>query len=552
MIHASLFSGIGGPEVAAKMMGWENAFHCEINPFGRAVLDYWFPESKSYEDITKTSFKEWRGRIDVLTGGFPCQPFSYAGKRGGREDERYLWPEMLRVIDEVRPTWVVGENVAGITTMVEGGVCADLGGEATLFAEGDELHRYELDQSYTIERICKDLEHLGYSVQSVLVPAAAVGAPHRRDRVFIIAHDDVNHPDLGADDRPSGEDEGAEGEERLPERDNLHFVGDSSEVRSEGAGTDTDTICDGCKELGISGIHRGGDFSTRDYAERETQGSTTDPASEMCNGRGAQTGRERQANPDNEEHPVQSAVDGLGEKRTSPHTDCDGQCSPGCGDRCDNRETDCEERECDSLAGTFRPCTSRTVTDSVSGGCQSQEEGGSEPEVRGVIQEQGERGRETKRTDGFPPVPRDASDTECRGSGTLPAPVYTGVADGDEPLRVGCVRTTPDSVREGLEREDESGDCEAGERMCVRGDLAGYDRSRLLPGARWADFPTVSPIHRGNDGIPIRLDNLSIPFSKWRTESLKAYGNAIVPQVMYRIFQAIEFAEANSKTDINF
>ena len=296
----------------------------------------------------------------------------------------------------------------------------------------------------------------------------------------------------------------------------------------------------------------GGDFSTRDYAERETQGSTTDPASEMCNGRGAQTGRERQANPDNEEHPVQSAVDGLGEKRTSPHTDCDGQCSPGCGDRCDNRETDCEERECDSLAGTFRPCTSRTVTDSVSCGCQSQEEGGSEPEVRGVIQEQGERGRETKRTDGFPPVPRDASDTECRGSGTLPAPVYTGVADGDEPLRVGCVRTTPDSVREGLEREDESGDCEAGERMCVRRDLAGYDRSSLLPGARWADFPTVSPIHRGNDGIPIRLDNLSIPFSKWRTESLKAYGNAIVPQVMYRIFQAIEFAEANSKTDINF
>lgn len=329
MIHASLFSGIGGPEVAAKMMGWENAFHCEINPFGRAVLDYWFPESKSYEDITKTSFKEWRGRIDVLTGGFPCQPFSYAGKRGGREDERYLWPEMLRVIDEVRPTWVVGENVAGITTMVEGGVCADLGGEATLFAEGDELHRYELDQSYTIERICKDLEHLGYSVQSVLVPAAAVGAPHRRDRVFIIAHDDVNHPDLGADDRPTGEDEGAEAEERLPERDNLHLVGDSSEVRS----------------------------TMRQYAS---------------------------------------------------HTDRDGQCASGSGDRCYHRETDCEG---------------------------------------------------------------------------------------------------------------------------------------LLPGERWADFPTVSPIHRGNDGIPIRLDNLSIPFAKWRTESLKAYGNAIVPQVMFRIFQTIETAE---------
>ena len=84
MVHASLFSGIGGPEIAAEMMGWTNAFHCEINPFGRRVLEYWYPESKSYEDITKTDFRPWRGKIDILTGGFPCQPFSYAGKRGGR------------------------------------------------------------------------------------------------------------------------------------------------------------------------------------------------------------------------------------------------------------------------------------------------------------------------------------------------------------------------------------------------------------------------------------------------------------------------------------
>jgi hypothetical protein len=84
LTHASLFSGIGGPEVAAAMLGFRNAFHCEINPFGRAVLDYWFPESKSYEDITKTDFRPWRGQIDILTAGFPCQPFSYAGKRGGQ------------------------------------------------------------------------------------------------------------------------------------------------------------------------------------------------------------------------------------------------------------------------------------------------------------------------------------------------------------------------------------------------------------------------------------------------------------------------------------
>ena len=85
LTHASLFSGIGGPEVAAAMLGWRNAFHCEINPFGRRILEYWFPGSVSYGDITKTDFRPWCGKVDVLTGGFPCQPFSYAGKRGGAE-----------------------------------------------------------------------------------------------------------------------------------------------------------------------------------------------------------------------------------------------------------------------------------------------------------------------------------------------------------------------------------------------------------------------------------------------------------------------------------
>ena len=75
MTHASLFSGIGGAEIAATWMGWKNLFHCEINPFGRRVLEYWYPNSTSYEDITKTDFTPWRGRIDVLTGGFPCQPW---------------------------------------------------------------------------------------------------------------------------------------------------------------------------------------------------------------------------------------------------------------------------------------------------------------------------------------------------------------------------------------------------------------------------------------------------------------------------------------------
>lgn len=187
LTHGSLFSGIGGPEIAAEMMGWKNMFHCEINPFGRKILDYWFPNSKSYEDITKTDFTEWKGKINVLTGGFPCQPFSCAGQRKGAEDDRYLWPEMLRAIREIQPDWVVGENVAGILTMVQPGSEVALGSEESLFGEvGREriLHR----QEYVVETVCNDLEREGYSVQPVVIPACAVGAPHRRDRVFFIAH----------------------------------------------------------------------------------------------------------------------------------------------------------------------------------------------------------------------------------------------------------------------------------------------------------------------------------------------------------------------------
>lgn len=182
--HASLFSGIGGAELAASWMGWTNVFHCEIQEFQRKVLEYWFPNSISYEDITKTDFTEWRGRIDVLTGGFPCQPFSVAGKRKGAEDNRYLWGEMLRAIRQIQPTWVVGENVNGILSMVQPGKAVKVGRTDDLF---DENFIYRTEQQFTIDVICEDLEHAGYSVQPFVIPACAVGAPHRRDRVWIVA-----------------------------------------------------------------------------------------------------------------------------------------------------------------------------------------------------------------------------------------------------------------------------------------------------------------------------------------------------------------------------
>lgn len=183
--HASLFSGIGGAELAASWLGWDNVFHCEIQEFQRKVLEYWFPNSISYEDITKTDFTQWRGRIDVLTGGFPCQPFSVAGKRKGAEDNRYLWTEMLRAIRQIQPTWVVGENVAGLLSMVQPGKEIKVGRTDDLF---EENNIYRTEQQFTIDAICEDLERAGYSVQPIVIPACSVGAPHRRDRVWIVAY----------------------------------------------------------------------------------------------------------------------------------------------------------------------------------------------------------------------------------------------------------------------------------------------------------------------------------------------------------------------------
>ena len=161
MNHASLFSGIGGFDLAAEWTGWNNVFNCEWEEFPRKVLKHHFPNAKQYEDIKDFNANEYRGRIDVLSGGFPCQPFSVAGKRKGSEDERHLWPEMLRVIRECQPRWVVGENVRGLVSWSDGLV---------------------------LEEVFSDLEALGYSVQSFIVPACATGAPHRRDRVWIVAH----------------------------------------------------------------------------------------------------------------------------------------------------------------------------------------------------------------------------------------------------------------------------------------------------------------------------------------------------------------------------
>lgn len=394
--HGSLFSGIGGPEIAAEEMGWKNMFHCEINPFGRKILDYWFPNSKSYEDITKTNFTEWRGKINVLTGGFPCQPFSCAGQRKGAEDDRYLWPEMLRAIREIQPDWVVGENVAGILSMVQPGSETALGREESLFGEVDRkriLHR----QEYVVETVCNDLEREGYFVQPVVIPACAVGAPHRRDRVFFIAH---------------RADAGVKGMQRKWE----------DKVLSDGIAPDTN---------GKRCNNRSDNWKERPFYYNRKRNSEEDQS-----------------------------------KR--------------------------DKRKC-------RTCKNGSV----------------------------------------------ASDSQCSGSGQIQQKIQSKQSDGNSSDRNGSEWdvTYSDTSRLSTLRlpsntETEGWKDENGQPL----QSSSNARGTLLT-EWWQNFPTQSPVCRGNDGVPFNVDNLTIPFTKWRQESIKGYGNAIVPQVILEIFKAIEEIE---------
>jgi DNA (cytosine-5)-methyltransferase 1 len=179
LTHIDLFSGIGGFALAVDTV-WLNVEHifCDNNGFCQQVIKRHWPGSYIYGDIreftasaestrlggiyeTKTNSESTRQEVFLLTGGFPCQPFSQAGKRESKEDDRYLWPEMFRVIREFRPTWIIAENVGGLLT---------------------------IEQGMVFEQVCVDLETEGYEVQPLIIPACAVNAPHRRDRIWFIAH----------------------------------------------------------------------------------------------------------------------------------------------------------------------------------------------------------------------------------------------------------------------------------------------------------------------------------------------------------------------------
>lgn len=428
MNHASLFSGIGGAEVAASMMGWQNLFHCEIQEFPRKVLDYWFPNSESYEDITKTDFTKWHGKVDVLTGGFPCQPFSLAGRRKGAEDNRYLWPQMLRAIRQIHPTWVVGENVNGIKTMVESCQVTQMGRTDYLF---EENHLYREESRFTLDKICADLEAEGYSVQPLVIPACAIGAPHRRDRVWIVAH-------------------------------------------------------------------------------------RSDPRAETVQ---------------------QEGQDGICSARPSTHTQCDGHSPQGHGNqrarakKSKKRKNRPQSRSRRHGSGKTSTYTLQHRRHEVHQDHQSQFPDGARSNSLGgqwsSSYSYGNGGKTLQPSEG---TERTGCKRDVQPKERSTSPEWT-----DRLSRL--QRHDAHAISERLEGMYQSWG-EESERKCVWRDFA-----RHCEEGHWKHFPTQSPVCRGNDGIPFDVDSLTISFPKWRQESIKAYGNAWVPQVAYEIFRAIEAEE---------
>lgn len=193
LTHLSLFSGIGGLDIAADWAGFKTVGQCEWADYPHNLLQKRFPHAAHWRDIrtlTKGSFYDKTGlsTVDIITGGFPCQPFSLAGKRRGAEDDRFLWPEMCRVISELRPAWVIGENVAGLLSMAQPQSIVTVESCTVNRLPGNDYYEavYTRCDNMLLMDIIKDIEQIGYAVQVFAFPACGVDAPHRRERIAIV------------------------------------------------------------------------------------------------------------------------------------------------------------------------------------------------------------------------------------------------------------------------------------------------------------------------------------------------------------------------------
>ena len=199
LTHLSLFSGVGGLDIAAHWAGIKSIGLCEWADYPHKLLKKRFqgvPIWRDIRDLTGSDFYDKTGlrTVTVLSGGFPCQPFSHAGQRRGAADDRYIWPEMLRVISELRPAWIIGENVLGITSMAESAAPPRVESRTINRWQGEDHYQGVLSQSerMLLHGILEDLHKLGYAVQAFVVPACGVDAPHKRERIAIVGYSKHN------------------------------------------------------------------------------------------------------------------------------------------------------------------------------------------------------------------------------------------------------------------------------------------------------------------------------------------------------------------------
>ena len=440
MKHGSLFSGIGGFDLASEWMGWENVFHCEWNEFGKKVLHHYWPNAESFDDITKTDFTKYANKIDILTGGFPCQPYSQAGQRKGKEDERHLWPQMLRAIREIKPKYIVGENVFGLLNWNGGMVF-------------DEVH--------------SDLELEGYEVQAVVIPAAAVNAPHGRDRVWFVA-----------------------------------FNTKSSRSTKVGG------ICEGSDNESIGICAKNGITTNTQFKSEGSDGGTNDETE----------GNIRRGNEGN----VFGTLRGDGNATNPEYLRCE-QCQQQGQSRC---EKGIFEGVC--IYGIT------TDTNSISNRGKSKQSP--------AAHKQG-RGGETNTGIGNEGEQQFVRDTTSEGLDSNTDSMRLQHTEETRNIQE-STRTTQSEGSELTESIETNGsDGNVTDTTSPGGGKDnGFGKSRFNDQTSaangWDNFPTQSPICGGDDGLPTELDGIT--FSKWRNESIKAYGNAIVPQVAYQIFKAIQ------------
>lgn len=264
MFMLDLFSGIGGITLAAEWAGIETVAFCEIDPYCQKVLRKHWPDVPIFDDVRKLTKQTLIGAgvidddrtIDLISAGYPCQPFSVAGKRGGAEDDRHLWPEVFRLIKELRPTWVLGENVAGHVTL-------------------------------GLDDVLADLESIGYTAQAFVVPACAVGAPHRRDRVFIVAYSNSKrHDGSGRETSTFQNSDGEKDGLSMPDGENVaHSASERCGETREHCGRypERPTVCGetlahtcgaGCEECDTAGKPNRPGYSTRGAIARRTSGPT--------------------------------------------------------------------------------------------------------------------------------------------------------------------------------------------------------------------------------------------------------------------------------------